>query len=408
MTHRRSLSLRTATAAAAGALLLGAIAAGSPNATASSGVSARTQTATISVLPGISQPGKSLASPAAASLVVSAKATPVKKGQPATLERLDADGVTWVPVATTKVGKSQSAEFTAGASLAATPLRVTFPAYGGQTGASTAAALASDWGAADFTDEFTGGSLSKSWSHRGAGYNPKGLRRCSKGSPKAVKVKGGTLQLSVLKDKAKKKKQCTAKRGNGAKIGKFDYRLNGHISTAGHVSFKYGVAAARMKFQKARGQHASFWLQPQSHNPGATTATDGGAEVDIIEWFGQGGSNSGLTSFIYHPSKKGPVKVGGFIKNANSFLTGKSDKWWKSYHVFSVEWTPTAYIFRIDGHETTRITEGISGQQQFLILSMLSSDYELKSLGGEKKLPQKFNVDWVRVWQNKAYATPAS
>ena len=66
--------------------------------------------------------------------------------------------------------------------------------------------------------------------------------------------------------------------------------------------------------------------------------------------------------------------------------------------MFSVEWTPDMYIFRIDGRETMRTTRGVSHHPEFLILSMLSSDYELRSLGGDKQLPQHFYVDWVQVW----------
>ena len=43
---------------------------------------------------------------------------------------------------------------------------------------------------------------------------------------------------------------------------------------------------------------------------------------------------------------------------------------------------------------------GISAQPQYPILSLLSSDYELKNLGGETRLPQSMYVDWVRVWQS--------
>ena len=67
--------------------------------------------------------------------------------------------------------------------------------------------------------------------------------------------------------------------------------------------------------------------------------------------------------------------------------------------MFSVEWTPKVYIFRIDGQETWRTTAGISGIAQYPILSLLSSDYELPSLGGEKRLPQHMYVDWVSLWQ---------
>ena len=125
----------------------------------------------------------------------------------------------------------------------------------------------------------------------------------------------------------------------------------------------------------------------------------------MIEWFGHPTRNGGLTSFIYHPSKKGPVKVGDFIDKPDRFLSSKSDAWWKRYHVFSVEWTPQVYIFRIDGKESWRTTAGISGVKQFPILSLLSSDYELDDLGGDKRLPQRMYVDWVQFWETD---TPTS
>ena len=41
------------------------------------------------------------------------------------------------------------------------------------------------------------------------------------------------------------------------------------------------------------------------------------------------------------------------------------------------------------------ITEGVSGVPEFLILSLLSSDYELQHLDGDDKLPQHMDVDWA-------------
>ena len=69
--------------------------------------------------------------------------------------------------------------------------------------------------------------------------------------------------------------------------------------------------------------------------------------------------------------------------------------------MFSVEWTPTEYVFRIDGQETMRTTNGVSHDPEYLILSMLSSDFELGLLGGDGHLPQHAYVDWVQVWTQK-------
>ena len=156
-----------------------------------------------------------------------------------------------------------------------------------------------------------------------------------------------------------------------------------------------------MKFQKARGQHASFWLQPHRLQADATSAAKDGAEVDIIEWFGEGGKQSGLTSFIYHPTPKGPVKVGGFLKQQDRFLDSKKDSWWTQYHVFSVEWTPKAYVFRIDGRESARITEGISEVRA--VPHPEPAVLRLRARGPRQRepLPQHTYVDWIQTWEAK-------
>ena len=77
--------------------------------------------------------------------------------------------------------------------------------------------------------------------------------------------------------------------------------------------------------------------------------------------------------------------------------------------MFSVEWNPSGYIFRIDGQETGRINKGVSGVPEYPILSVLSSDYELAKLPDrdeKKNLPQTMHVDWIRTWQDPAHYTP--
>ncbi len=169
-------------------------------------------------------------------------------------------------------------------------------------------------------------------------------------------------------------------RRQGRFLGRYNWRLNGHISTQDQHAFRYGFAAARIKFQLRRGQHGAFWMQPQTSvkAPGNPRLT--GAEIDVTEWFGNGHPSGGLTNYAYYPGSDGEtVKVGSWIKDPARFLSNPADGWGKQFHVFSVEWTPHRYIFRIDGRETFRTTEGVSGQPEYLILSLLSSDYELRS-----------------------------
>jgi beta-glucanase (GH16 family) len=360
---------------------------------------ASTQQATITVLPGIVQPGRHTADADKALSAVIATFAPARKGREAVLQKKV--GTKWVDVATGVQDGAGKVEFAARGGTATNPIsyRAIAVKSSGLAPIASRAVATSQWGPATFTDQFDGTVLSSNWVHRMQFYQPESMRNCSKGDPSAVSVADGTLRLSVVRDPALPPGTCPAYKKDGTLIGQYDYRLNGHISTEDHQYLKYGVVAARIKFQRRQGQHASLWMQPQDPTY-IPNALQGGAEIDIIEYFGDGVPNGGLTSFIYNPQPSGvPQKIGGWIKEPERFLSAERDGWSKRYHVFSVEWSPTAYVFRIDGRETKRITTGISGVPEYPILSLLSSDYELKKLKGEANLPQTMNVDWVRFWQ---------
>jgi hypothetical protein len=362
----------------------------------------------ISILPGIIGPGKSLAKSSSAKWAVIGKFSASKEGKKAILQRLS--GTSWVTAAKGVIDKKGNAIFPVPAGVTGAP--VTYRVDG--PGTASAPVSTDRWGSAqDFTDDFTGTSLSPAWSHRQSFYEPASKRECSKGDPKAVKVGKGTAQLSVLVDK-KRNSLCKPKKpGKGQIFGKFKYRLNANIGTQASHTITYGVMAARIKFQPLQGQHASLWMQPFKLS-GATNAKEAGTEIDVIEWFGKDVPNGGLTSFVYSPTPKGPEKIalggaGGWIKNPEQYLTNEKDDWYKRYHVFSVEWSPSSYIFRIDGQETGRINKGISGVPEYPILSILSSDYELAKLPDrdeKKNLPQTMTVDWIRTWQDPKHIVP--
>ena len=90
------------------------------------------------------------------------------------------------------------------------------------------------------------------------------------------------------------------------------------------------------------------------------------------------------------------VKTGGWI---GGDLARFGADWAEKYHVFSVEWTPQEYVFRIDGKESLRTSVGVSRVDAYLILSLLSPNWGLRNAGGPANLPQSMQVDWVRVWQ---------
>lgn len=244
-----------------------------------------------------------------------------------------------------------------------------------------------------FEDQFDGSTLAAHWKFRDLRV---GKRACSPPDPGMTSVSGGNLNVSVALDSSKKPNVTAA-----CPDGQY---LNGMIGTQGLKSFLYGTIAARIKFPSSQGGHGSFWMQPETKAAAADAgnAAKAGVEVDIVEYFGDGRKDGGLTSFIYWPRKDGsgtvkPVTSGGLLKNVQSYFP-KGETPADSFHVYSVEWTPKEYVFRIDGVQTYRIREGVSQVPQYLILSLLSSDYELPRFT-KGALPLSMKVDWVRVWQ---------
>ena len=226
---------------------------------------AKKQTVTLRVLPPLAQPGPTAAGVAGARSVVLATVTPAKSRRPVVLERKK--GRTWKKVARAFLDRRGTAQLVLPPPrrLAALP-RHCEGVQGAPRRVRSDLPSRPAGALPTFVDDFAGDALGPSWSHRVQAYDPAGLRNCAKGDPAAVAITGGALRLSVVPDPARPE-PCTAYRADGSLVGQFRYRLNGHVTTAGQKSLHYGFAAARMKFQKDRGQHASFWMQPVPYLP---------------------------------------------------------------------------------------------------------------------------------------------
>jgi len=233
-----------------------------------------------------------------------------------------------------------------------------------------------------FNDNFSGSKLSKWWQFRNV-QAPQ--RACSRLDPRLAYVKRGTLRLEVRRDASRKP--------NVTKACPDGQWLNGMVGTDNTRRFQYGKFSARIKFHAPKGAHGAFWLQSP------------GTEVDTIEYFGRPKQpGGGLRSYVHRPkvvngetrfiTSGGPLKPRR-VRQIMGPRAYASDR----FHTYTVVWTPKAYVFSIDGKETLRVTDAVSQQPVFMILSLLSSYYELPALKKNKKFPVTMQVDWVRVWQ---------
>jgi hypothetical protein len=354
------------------------------------------QQVAIDLLPPIRQPNTHAARLSDTRTVITVSVTPAVAGRRIHLERRT--GAQWHRMRVARTDRHGRATFFVPAKRSGrwVSYRATAESFRGLPRKRSARVGSGSWGAPDFIDQFDGDQLDAAWQHRIQFYNPWGGRACSKGDPSAVSVGGGVLRLSSIVDPAATG-TCTVTDASGQPLGQYPYRLNANISTQHSADFLYGVAAARMRFPRSLGQHAAFWLQPRGLL--STGPTPWGAEVDVVEWYGSTGKRSVMSSAVYAPAPDGAKReVGGMIPRPNRFLASRSDSWWTRFHVFSVEWTPHEYVFRIGGHEVWRTTAGVSNVPEFLILSMLSSDFELPDVGSDPT-PRTAEVDWVAFWQ---------
>jgi len=241
----------------------------------------------------------------------------------------------------------------------------------------------------------------------------KSKRACSKSNASRAITKSGKLELSARRS-GSKTAECTkiVKAAYKATYGSKKYKkyikkekyynrimLTGHVSTASAGGSGYtvdltkpGIAAARIQFAKPRGQHGGFWLRPVTPN--------GHHEVDVVEYMGYGGKERGLYQFLYTAAGK---KIGRLGTNNILKSLGKKTKWYSGYRTYSLEWSgkgsdgKTTYTWRINGRQTYKYRTAASSAKHELILSQLTSDYELPRLPRSWKAGT-MKVDWVKAW----------
>jgi beta-glucanase (GH16 family) len=350
---------------------------------------------TIVALPPVVQPGTSPASPSNVGQVV-ATFDPARAGRTVVLERKV--GSDWRQVARKRQDAWGSAAF------AAQP-----GTYRARTESDrghevvTGKVVSRAW-SPTFEDTFSDSSYTSAmWTEQVREHESVyASRTCARTDAAAHRTEGGVLHLGVALDPARLDQRCNY--ATETVTGEQSYLLTSQIATEHTYSFSHGIVAARMKPQRARGMHSGFWLLPEG-----SKFTDGdpsaGTEIDVMEFFGETpNGRETIGSFVYHYEADWvSVKHGGLFRDARQALSDNAS-WWDEFHVFSMEWTPEAYIFRVDGREYYRETSSVSQARQYLVLSMLSSDYELAELTADE-LGDTAEVDWVRVWDGTSVAS---
>lgn len=187
--------------------------------------------------------------------------------------------------------------------------------------------------------------------------------------------------------------------------------ISGRINSRDKIEFTHGRIEARIKLPPNEGVWPAFWLL------GNGTWPDTG-EIDIMEYVGE----TDWTGVALHgPGYSGETP----IVDKFFFPEGESVTDW---HVYGIEWTDAAVLFKVDGRLTYRATRAMVENYgdwrfdtpKFLILNFaLGGAYPAKTSGIKKPyigLPQDtadaikagdvaMYVDWVRVYAPLASQT---
>lgn len=345
------------------------------------------QSSQLAALPPIVQQGPTPEDPEDSGQVA-AQFSPARPGRPVHLERLT-DG-RWVTVHTDVQDAAGTAVFTVADT--ATYRATTITTVDGGPSTTTDTVTPRAWYPI-FEETFSGTALNPLvWNDQVRENSVKGKRTCARVDPSTRHVSDGTLHLGVGYDESRSGQSCGYSTAHGP--GSSPYLTNSQIATERSFVFQHGIVAARMKLQRGKGMHSAFWMLP-----GLGTPLLGDTEVDIIEFFGESArSVSAVGASLHDSTSSGQVTSYGGIFQKTAAMKPAGDTWWDSFHVFSVEWTPNEYIFRIDGAEFYRETRAVSHTPAFLILSMLTSDHELRHLTPDR-ISQTAQVDWVRVYK---------
>ncbi len=177
--------------------------------------------------------------------------------------------------------------------------------------------------------------------------------------------------------------------GTETRDGTFDF-TSGRIDTQGKAAFTFGTAAARMRLPAGTGFWPAFWALGDGRWPDT-------GEIDIMESVGE----VDWTGVALH----GPGYSGETPLVNKAFFADGTDA--TDWHVYSVDWTPDGFAFRVDGALVYRATRPMIehygawafDNPKYLILNLaLGGAYPVKTNGVTAPYPgmPQATVDLVR------------
>ena len=213
---------------------------------------------------------------------------------------------------------------------------------------------------------------------------------------KNVRVEDGLLVIEAHKETYK---------NEAYKAGSTDWREErefadytaGSITTRGKKTFKYGRFEVRAKMPYGQGSHVGIWFLGTNVNE---IGWPGCGEVGIMEYVGR--EPNTIHYYTHYADLADPTKI-------DSTAVGKPLVMnpYDNFHIYAIEWNEKEIKYFIDNTQVATFNLDIAGTGSDNPFRKEQVLYLTDSLGGwgwgvdGSVLPQKFEIDYVRVYRER-------
>jgi beta-glucanase (GH16 family) len=173
------------------------------------------------------------------------------------------------------------------------------------------------------------------------------------------------------------------------------------LTTNGKFSMRFGRIDVRAKMPQGKGLWPAIWMLGENRD---LVAWPGCGEIDIMEMLGNDPRKIYATvHYVDGDNRKGEHQ-GVYTTSGVSFS--------EAYHVFSLEWTPQAMIFMVNGvkyHEVA-IEEDMKEflRSFYLIFNVAVGGYWPGYPDSSTSFPQSMYIDYVRVFAREGFTPPSA
>ncbi len=177
---------------------------------------------------------------------------------------------------------------------------------------------------------------------------------------------------------------------------------SGRIITRDKFEFTYGKVEMRAKLPVGQGIWPAFWMLGSDIGEGRNWPDCG--ELDIMEFVGS--TPTKVYGTIHGPAYNGGGGIGAWHNNPEGFNN--------DFHTYSVEWEPNVVRWYFDGQLfQQRTPDDLFGRtwvfdhDAFIILNLAVGGAWPGAPDASTVFPQKYTVDYVRVYQREGGVYPA-